>query len=35
MSDYVRDLVSPGLPRVVLGLSGIIVLAAVVLVIFH
>ena len=26
MSDYVRDLVPPGLPRVVLGLAGIIVL---------
>ena len=26
MSDYVRDLVPPGLPRVVLGLAGIIML---------
>ena len=35
MSDYVRDLVPPGLPRVVLGLAAIIVFFTVAIAIFH
>ena len=35
MSDYARELVSPGLPRVVLGLAAVLMLGTVVLAIFH
>jgi hypothetical protein len=35
MSEYVRDLVPPGLPRVVLGLAAVTVFFTVAIAVFH
>ena len=35
MSDYARELVSPGLPRVVLGLAAVIVFFTIGVALFH